>query len=259
MPLPDSPEAVVKARSDWWARQIGRSFRRLTRRHFNQLRIAHWGLPQVTTAPLAICSNHPGWWDPVTFLLLHQNYFRHLASFGPMEQTAFARYPFFRKIGIFGIEPDSASGGRRFLQVAKAVYATGKGCLWVTGQGHFADVRSPVALKSGLARMAAVNPQLTILPLAIEYSFWQEKLPEMLVAFGQPLKGCGDATDWQTALTTELQRTMQRLASDVMSRDPGRFATLLQGAQGVGGLYDFVRRTTAMLQGRRFQAAHDGN
>lgn len=256
VPLPDDPRSVIKARSRWWTKQIGRSFERLAVRHFNQVRIAKWGTPQVTTAPLAVCSNHPGWWDPVAFVLLHRRYFADLASFGPMDEKAFRQYPFFSKLGIFGIEPDSARGAKRFLKIAQAVFSETQSCLWITGQGHFADVREPLTLKSGLARAAVKAENLTILPLAIEYVFWQEKLPEMLVAFGNPVRGHNDVAGWQDALTTELSNTMQRLAVDASSRDPARFITLMDGTKGIGGLYDNVRRISAWVQGKQFHAAH---
>lgn len=256
MPPEADPAAIIRARSTWWTQQIGNSFERLAVRHFNAVRIAQWGEPSVTTGPLAICSNHPGWWDPITFVLLQRRYFAPLASFGPMAASAFRRYPFFAKIGIFGVDLDSSQAGRQFLRTAQAIYQNPQSCLWVTGQGEFADIRAPLQLKSGLAHVAASVPNLTILPLAIEYTFWQEKLPELLVGFGEPVTQCGPARFWQDQLTIALTTTMQRLASDAQSRDPARFITLHEGHKGIGGLYDAVRRLIANAKGERFQAGH---
>ena len=256
MPPDSDPAAIIRARSPWWTQRIGESFERLALRHFNAVRIAAWGQPQVTQGPLAICSNHPGWWDPITFVLLQRRFLSQLASYGPMASSAFRRYPFFAKIGIFGLDTASPQAGRQFMRIAQTIYQQPHSCLWVTGQGEFADVRTPLQLKAGLAHVAASVPGLTVLPLAIEYVFWQEKLPELLVAFGDPVTQAGTARDWQAQLTASLGAAMQRLATDAQSRDPARFVTLQEGRKGIGGLYDTVRRLIAHAKGERFQAGH---
>jgi hypothetical protein len=49
---------------------------------------------------------------------------------------------------------------------------------------------------------------------------------------------------------------MDRLAADVMSRDPARFTSLIQGRAGIGGVYDLWRRARAALRGEAFDPAH---
>ena len=56
-------------------------------------------------------------------------------------------------------------------------------------KGRFADPRErPLAFKPGLAALAARCPNgCTLVPLAIEYPFWNERLPETLLHFGEPV------------------------------------------------------------------------
>jgi DNA-binding FadR family transcriptional regulator len=53
-----------------------------------------------------------------------------------------------------------------------------------------------------------------------------------------------------------LAATMDRLAEDAIARDPARFATLLQGREGMGGIYDIWRKARAALRGERFDPRH---
>jgi hypothetical protein len=60
--------------------------------------------------------------------------------------------------------------------------------LWVTPEGRFTDVRTrPAIFRPGLASLVARLDTFTLVPLAFEYTFWDERLPEILVSCGQPI------------------------------------------------------------------------
>ena len=134
--------------------------------------------------------------------------------------------------------------------------------LWITAEGRFTDARQrPMRLRPGLAHLARRIPQAIILPLAIEYGFWNESRPEAMVRFGAPID-CGSGErgvpDWTAWLERELTRCMDVLAVESMSRDPALFRPLVQGGAGIGGVYDGWRRLRAWGAGRRFDASHEG-
>ena len=97
-----------------------------------------------------------------------------------------------------------------------------------------------------------------LVPLAIEYVFWNESRPELLLRVGTPLAGAPGlrAADWTIRLETALTETMDALATDARAREPARFARLLLGRAGVGGPYDAWRRLRARLAGQDFSASH---
>ena len=214
--------------------------------------------------PLIVFGNHPSWWDPATYILLADLRFRGRPGYGPMEQEALGRYGFMARLGIFGIDLHSAIGARRFLSVARRVLTTcrgpgGRAVLWVTAEGAFTDPRvRPVRLRPGIAHLAALAPDALLVPLAIEYVFWNESRPELLLRFGTPIPA--DRTmrpaKWTPRLEQALTATMDALAADSQARDPVRFTRLVRGRVGVGGVYDGWRRLRALLSGRRFVAAH---
>ena len=99
--------------------------------------------------------------------------------------------------------------------------------------------------------------------MAVEYPFWNERLPEALVAFGRVLRPADapgrSADEWTDVLARELEATQDRLALAARRRDSAAFTTLLTGRVGVGIVYDSVRRLRAWMRGERFDAAHGGS
>jgi 1-acyl-sn-glycerol-3-phosphate acyltransferase len=231
-------------------------------RNFNAVRVSRAGLPRPPEGrPVIVYSNHPSWWDPLIFILLTNVFLPGRMAFGPMDAAALQRYRFLRRLGVFGIDPSSMAGARQFLAISSQVLSRPEGVLWITAQGGFVDPRQrPIHLRSGIAHLARRESQAVIIPLALEYPFWNERHPEALASFG-PAADCGahhSVAGWAAELETRLEVACSSLAQASMSRDADRFVEILRGRAGVGGVYDFWRRSTAMLAGRRFDASHQG-
>jgi hypothetical protein len=182
-------------------------------------------------------------------------------SRAPFDAAMLARYRIFERIGAFGVDLESPRGAAQFLTAARSILASSDGMLWITAQGRFADARArPLALRPGVARLAEIAPDALFVPLAVEYTFWDERGAGAFVAFGPGIGGSELAAlprDQRLArLESDLTATLDRLSADVISREPGRFRTLVSGRKGVGGLYDLWRRVAARLSGRRFDPAH---
>lgn len=238
--------------------------RRYFRRHFHALRVLEAdgpGPPEAGGEPLLVYTNHPGWWDPLVFLLLAERLFPDRLNYGPIDARALGKYKFLERIGFLGIEPDSRRGAARFLRLAAAALDRPDVIFWITAQGSFADPRvRPPAIRPGVAHAVAAARRGLVVPLAVEYPFWTERLPEAVAAFGPAVRIADradrGARDWNAALEEALTATQDRLAAAVMRRDPRDFRTLATGGVGVGFAYDLVRRFDAWRHGRRFSAAH---
>ncbi len=238
-----------------------RVFRRALLSDFHAMRLSRGGVPDAATPRLIVYSNHPSWWDAVAFVLLADTVFRGRAGYAPIDAKMLSRYRFMARIGTFGIEPEGRAGGAAFLAAARRILEKPDGLLLVTAQGRFADVRErPLRLRPGLAHLAKLRPDATFLPLALDYVFWDERKPELLVRFGRPLPAASltgrPVTERTDALAHALEETMDTLAHDAMTRDPAVFDTLFAGRVGVGGVYDLWRRARAALKGERFSPAH---
>lgn len=231
-------------------------------RRFHALRVSRTGLPRhPVQGPLIVYSNHPSWWDPTLYILLCDMLFRGRAGFGPMDQDALGRYGLLERMGVFGVAQDDPRGGVQFLRTCEAVLARPGAMLWITAEGNFTDGRvRPLTLRPGLAHLVRRFPGVTILPLALDYPFWNESKPEALVRFGAPLLSSREGTvaEWTKRLETALAATMDALAAEAVTRNPALFTPLLRGATGVGGVYDTWRRARAAVAGRRFDPSHEG-
>ena len=242
--------------------------RRYLRRHFHALRLARGPAgaadrPTLGAEPVVFYSNHPGWWDPLVFLFLGQALHPGRMVYGPIDAAALGKYRFLERIGFLGIEPHSWRGSARFLRMARAAARRSDVIFWITAQGQFSDPRvRPLTLRPGVGHAVAAMDHGLVVPLAVEYPFWNERFPEALAAFG-PVMRVEDfpgrsADEWTTVLARELEATQDRLAAAALGRDPAAFTPLLRGRVGVGPAYDMIRRLKAWVRGERFDASHGG-
>lgn len=262
--------------SGFLLRAFGLYTRWYLRRHFHAIRVSTSGwLPDnENSVPKVIFLNHASWWDPLVCLHLQRQLFARHTAYAPIDARAVEKYAFFKRLGFFGVETDSPRGAARFFRVANQILGQPWNILWVTPQGQFADVRErPVRFKHGLGHVASRFGRATSLlqsaphriqfvPLAIEYTFWHERLPEILLRFGQPLDVFAASAHqrgpevWTQLLEQRLDVAMQALADEALRRHADDFLPLLKGTAGVGVVYDSWRRLRSLIRGKRFDPKH---
>ncbi len=226
--------------SPWLRRWFGRYATSYLGRHFHAVRLlaaAPW--PEASAGPLVISLNHAGWWDPLVCLFLADKFFPQRPAYGPMEASALARYGFFRRLGFFPVEIGTTRGAAQFLRTSEAILARPESVLFLTPQGKFADVRAPLVLAPSLQHLRARAPQARFVALAVEYTFWEERKPEILLTFGDDL----------TAAQAQLAAAAQR-------REPNEWEILLRAGSSVNGFYDLWRRMRARWRGEKFTREH---
>ncbi|MBC22732.1 MAG: hypothetical protein CMJ32_02290 [Phycisphaerae bacterium] len=199
----------------------------------------------------AICAmNHSSWWDPIVGLYLHSRFTPSRVPCSPMDSAELVKFGFFRKAGIFGIDPDNPSSleamshwvDRRFAEDVRPT-------LWITPQGQFTDVRQPVRPRPGIATIAAAHPDAPVIGVAIEYTFWTDSKPEICIrATRVPCPDQPSRTSWHRQITQAMQENQDALSAIVQKRDP----SLLEPLAGVAAarvhpVYDFWLR----LRGRK--------
>jgi len=251
---------VIQRHSPRVTRFFNIYIRRMLAKKFDGVRILNGTPPPVPSGRSVIYySNHPGWYDPLVLVLMAEAYLPDHLAFGPMDADALKKYSFMKKIGIFGVEKESARGAARFLQVSRGMLAMPGKALLITPQGEFTDARSrPVEFKPGLARLAA-DCGAIVQPLAMEFVFWDEPRPEILVNFGNQMDTRDEKLEtdaWKTRLESELCEAQDKLASAAMARSPEPFVTFIDGKRGVNPVYDRWRYLKALVHGEKFSAGH---
>jgi hypothetical protein len=220
--------------------------RNMIRKKFGAMRIERGSADLLRSAaahtgPLILASNHVGWWDPLIMLTTQRLFFPDRSLRAPMDAAQLERFGLFRRLGVFGIDPDDAASlarmgdemGHYFRESARPTF-------WITPQGRFADVRAPIVVRPGVSALAAASPGARGLALSVEYCFWTDPKPEILIA-AREVRPTDPArtTAWQRAITEAMTAGAAHLAGLAIARDPAPFETLVskRGAQG-GALYD---------------------
>ncbi|HEX2780793.1 MAG TPA: 1-acyl-sn-glycerol-3-phosphate acyltransferase, partial [Gemmatimonadaceae bacterium] len=145
MLLPPRKQAILERLYAWYGR-------RLLRSSFARLWI-HGAMPNGTQ-PLIAVANHSGWWDPIVAVYLSHEPFRR-DQYGIMEGKQLLRYPFFRRVGGFGVTGPGPTETRALVDLAARVLETGSNrMLWVFPQGALLPAGAGLRFMSGAARLA---------------------------------------------------------------------------------------------------------
>lgn len=168
---------------------------------------------------------------------------------------------FFKYLGIFGVERNSTRGAMTFLRTMRAILASRRNLVWLTPQGRFMDVRErPLRLQRGLGVLAVQAQEVEFLPLAIEYSFWTEPRPEILISFGEAAIPSDEpnrsADEWTEFFASALEDAQDELATRSCRRDLADWVVVEKGASGVSAVYDLWRRIRARISGAEFASEH---
>jgi len=261
---PAAPSADVPAVSAFLQNGFHAFLGRMLRRSFHTLAGERETLANANVAadqPLIVFANHPSWWDPLVAHYVNRQLFAGRQFYAPIDAEALDQYRVFAKLGFFGVRLGSPTGSAAFLKTSRTILAMPGTALWMTPEGRFVDPRdTEQPLAPGLAHLCSRAETGVALPLAMEFAFWEERLPECLLRFGEPIliaEHAGlDKPAWAARLTASLRDNQQQLAKRVIARDATPFQELLRGSQGAGGMYERLRRLRGWLGGSKVAPQH---
>ena len=229
-------------------------------KRFTAVRLANSSAPwPADGAPLLVVLNHPSWHDPVTATLLSFA-FPTDWQYAAIEAGMLKQSTILSKIGFVPVDLKSVRGAAKFLCTACELLSRDGHVLWVTAQGRFADARQrPLGIKGGVGHLAKSMARGWVLPVALEYPFWDRPLPEALALVGEPISvheepGRGGKA-WTARIESALTLACDRLAVEAQSREPARFTTLSDISTRPAGGRDLRRRMRAAFRGQSWQPA----
>ncbi|MEM6690806.1 MAG: lysophospholipid acyltransferase family protein [Planctomycetota bacterium] len=221
--------------------------------------------------PLLIQTNHPSWWDPLIAHHFNRQLLHPRQFVAPIDAEALEQYGVFKKLGFFGVESDKLAGAKTLLRAGRAA-CTEKTVLWITPEGRFADARDrSAALAPGLAHLCrkldAEAQGGRVLSMALEYAFWDERLPVVFAHFSQPMdfstsapnmpsNAARDKSWWSQQLENQLRGVQNELADWVVARQDDPFEVLVTGRRGAGGVYERARQLKAWWSGAKLSTQH---
>jgi len=107
----------------------------------------------------------------------------------------------------------------------------------------------------GASQLVKTCPHVHVMPLAVEYTFWNEKTPELLLHMGEPQQFDGVLNE---NLENMLEECMDELAEAAISRNPEHFDVLIGGEAGVGGFYGWWQKLRGYQDEHESKAQQNG-
>jgi 1-acyl-sn-glycerol-3-phosphate acyltransferase len=220
-------------------RAAARYFRFLLRRAFARVWLGGVPFPEGPAPSIAFI-NHSAWWDPILTQFLSWSVLDRDA-YGLFRGEELQRYPFFRRLGCFGITTERLDDLRALPPYAASLLQEGpRRTLWVIPQGELLPAHIPLVFRSLLARTARLLPEVPLVPVAVRYEFRLDQRAECFVRVGEATYAQPNET--AAALTRRLeQRLKQELGLlDQALANPGvrQFRLVLEGLGSLSALYD---------------------
>lgn len=209
---------------------------RLLRRHFNSVRVAfEEPLPE---GPHLFFANHHTWWDGF-FIYALNRLCLHSDVHVMMGEDQFRRFSFFRKLGVFSINPKSTSDLRAaFAYSIEILQSSPRASLWIFPSGEMTPFGSPVEYKDGFARIAVQAGGVSLVPAAFRVEYCEKQLPDVFILVGRAIRTDGkDSTAVFHESVQEMDRLVNRLAQRIQRRELGGMRTLVRGRSTVSDRY----------------------
>ncbi|HEX6068783.1 MAG TPA: lysophospholipid acyltransferase family protein [Longimicrobiaceae bacterium] len=205
-------------------------FRPWMRRRVHAVRVA--GLPtRIPPAqPLLLAANHATWWDGFVLREVQRMLRPGAPLYTVMSAAELDRFPFFRRLGVVGIDagsPASVARAVRFLEARirdrpdSVVAYFPQGRIWPT---H----RRPLDFRRGVEifarRLGAV-----VLPVGLHAEPLNTVSPTFFVSVGEPLDGAPEAAELERHVEAQLDAIHRFLAEhgeDAPRLWPGPFEPL---------------------------------
>jgi 1-acyl-sn-glycerol-3-phosphate acyltransferase len=183
------------------------------RRRVHAVRVA--GLPTgvAPTRPLVLASNHVSWWDAFVLREVQRALRPGAPMYTLMSEAELARVPFFRWMGVVGIEsgsPGSVARALRFLgsrlreRPDSVILLFPQGRIWPS---H----RRPLGFQRGV-ELFARRLSAVALPVALHAEPLNNAAPSFFVAAGVPLDGAPRAIEVERHVEAQLDAIHELLA-----------------------------------------------
>lgn len=203
----------------------------------------------VEGRPVLYIMNHSSWWDG----LLAYQAFRKLTThdhYVMMEEKQLKKFTFFRKLGAFSINKESASDVKASFEYTTQLLRAGKR-VWMYPQGKIMhqDLR-PLTFQRGIGVLLRRVPDAAVIPVTLVHGMYGQDKPEALLMAGPPLLdnwGMMDSRMITNRLETVMEEQLDSQKLEVMkavNNRPERYQPLTKSGRSTSEHFDhvFVRK-----------------
>ena len=145
------------------------------------------GAPDV---PVILFAPHSNWWDGIVFYNITHRIFHKEIRLMVEELN---RFPLLRRGGAYSVNKKSPQSAMKALQYSVDVVGDLRNILCIFPQGIIRPPHyRPIEFQTGLAYIAqnAVKRygKVNLIPLALDYTFFRDNRPEVIVEFGKRIE-----------------------------------------------------------------------
>ncbi|HEX2081167.1 MAG TPA: lysophospholipid acyltransferase family protein [Longimicrobium sp.] len=197
------------------------------------------GLPG--DVPLLLAANHVSWWDPFTLREVQRALRPAAPFFTVMLESELARRPFFRRLGVVGLDPASPASLRGCIrQLRRLLDERPDGAVCFFPQGRiWPSFRRPLGFRPGISLLAKELGPMILLPVGLHVEPLNATRPTVFVSAGgaMPVDGRLDPADVEAAVQREVDAVLvfvSRHGEDALRHWPeprGRLPTARAAAE----------------------------
>jgi putative hemolysin len=137
----------------------------------------------LDAGPTVLVSNHTSWWDPMFATMLTHRVLR-CETYAMMLSSKLEQFPFFGRLGAFGIDPEDPHDVAMGLRLAKKHLKNSGQLVWIFPQGEERPITErPLVFRPAAASLARIAPHARTMACALRYEFGAEERPTLLAAF----------------------------------------------------------------------------
>ena len=184
-------------------------FRPWMRRRVHAVRVAGLPVGLPPARPLLLAANHVSWWDGFILREVQRALRPGAPLYTVMSRTELARLPFFRRLGVVGIDPSSRGsvlGALRCLEVRvrerpdAVVVFFPQGRIWPS-------FRRPLGFQRGV-ELFARRLSSVVLPVGVHAEPLNTVAPTFFVSVGEPLEWAPGVEELERRVEAELDAVL---------------------------------------------------
>ena len=172
-------------------------------------------------------AQHTCWWDGLIGYCLYWFLFKEKTN---MMIEDLLSFPLLRYVGGFSIDKKSPKSILRSMKYAVDFMKNEKISLWMFPQGVIKPPNHrPLELQKGLAYLAEKTGKVNLIPIAMQYPFLRQGLPEVMVDIGKPIIVDGeiDKDKFTEYLEKDLTNLLNNQLKEISNGEVEKYNTFL--------------------------------
>lgn len=158
--------------------------------------------------PLLLAANHVSWWDPFTLREVQRALRPGAPFFTVMLEAELARRPFFRRLGVVGLDPASPGSLRACIRRLRGLLEErpdGAVCFFPQGR-IWPSHRRPLGFRPGIGLLARELGRMIVLPAGLHVEPLNAVRPTAFASLAPPMAIDGrlDPAEVESAVAREV-------------------------------------------------------